>query len=129
MPVIDVHKPMLNEQGLALQRRHGDLQRELRALAGAEVLVRGTLDSTGGGRVLNVREYELLSINGRRPHVGTLLVREAGVYLAASDTLRLIPDLAALREHAGAKIWVVGSTDSSTKELRVESYGVITPAP
>lgn len=119
----------LQVEGSPPTRLVGHLQSELRALAGAEVLVHGSLDSTGGARVLDARGYELLSINGRRPRVGTLLVREAGLYLAAIDTLRLIPELASLREHAGAKVWVVGSADSGANELRVESYGVITPAP
>lgn len=107
----------------------GDLRDELRTLAGAEVKVRGLVDSAGPGRSLRVREYEVLSINGQRPLVGTLLVRDSGIWLAARDTMRLVPELAALRERTGAKIWVVGTSDPDGTSLRVESYGVIAPAP
>lgn len=107
----------------------GDLRSELRTLGGAEVRVRGVIDSAGRGRALRVQEYELLSIDGKRPRVGRVLVRDSGLWLAASDTVRLVPELAALRDRAGAKIWVVGTSDPGGTELRVESYGVIAPAP
>ena len=107
----------------------GELRDELRALAGAEVRVRGMMDSAGVGRSLDVRDYELLAINGKRPHVGIVLLREGAVWLAASDTLQLVPTLDALRDRTGAKIWVVGSSDAGGTALRIESYGVIAPAP
>lgn len=109
-------------------RLTGDLRDELRTLGGAEVTVRGVMDSSGASGSLDVREYEVLDIDGRRPHVGVVLARDGELWLAAADTLRLIPALDALRERTGAKIWVVGASDSAAKELRVESYGVIAPA-
>jgi hypothetical protein len=106
----------------------GELLDELRTLAGAQVRVRGVVDSAGAWRSLDVREYEVLAINGKRPHVGIVLLREGSVWLAASDTLQLVPALDALRDRTGAKIWVVGSSDAGGTELRIESYGVIAPA-
>ena len=110
-------------------RLSGDLRDELRTLGGAEVTVRGVMDSSDAGGSLDVREYEVLQIDGRRPHVGVVLAHDGELWLAATDTLRLVPALDALRERAGAKVWVVGASDAAAKELRVESYGVIAPAP
>jgi hypothetical protein len=110
-------------------RLGGALLHELRALSGADVLVRGVMDSSGADGTLDVREYEVLAIDGRRPHVGVVLARAGELWLAASDTLRLVPKFDALSESVGAKIWVVGTSDSTAGELRVESYGVIVPRP
>lgn len=118
----------LDVQGAPATRLTGTLRDELRTLSGAEVMVRGAIDSSGPGRALEVREYEVLSIGGKRPHVGRVLLRGDELWLAASDTLRLIPALDALRERVGAKIWVVGTSEAGGTELRIESYGVIVPA-
>ena len=109
-------------------RLGGDLRAELRTLSGADVMVRGVIDSSAADDSFDVRDYEVVAIDGRQPHVGVLLARGGELWLAAGDTLRLVPTLDALRERAGAKIWVVGAIDSVAKELRVESYGVIAPA-
>lgn len=115
-------------------RLTGDLRDELRTLGGAEVMVRGVMDSSGGSSAgvassaLDVREYEVLEIDSRRPLVGVLLARGDELWLAAGDTLRIVPALDALRERAGAKVWVVGTSDTVARELHVESYGVIAPA-
>lgn len=109
-------------------RLTGDLRAELRTLSGADVMVRGAIYSGGADDSFDVREYEVLAIDGRRPQVGVLLARGGELWLAATDTLRLVPTLDELRERVGAKIWVVGTSDSAAKELRVESYGVIAPA-
>jgi hypothetical protein len=106
-------------------RLGGALLEELRALAGAELSVRGVMSSGGAERSLDVREYEVLAIDGQRPLVGIVLVRDGGLWLASSDTLRLVPALDALRQRAGAKVWVVGTHDAEAGELRVQSYGVI----
>lgn len=119
----------LQVENSAPTRLVGALQTELRTLAGAEVRVSGVIDSAGSGRSLDVREYDILSINGQRPHVGTVLVRGASSWLVSSDTLRLIPELDALREREGARVWVIGAVDPGRSELRVESFGVIAPAP
>lgn len=103
----------------------GPLVDELRMLAGADVAVRGLADSSRAMPTLDVRAYEVLAIDGRRPRVGVLIARGDELWLESSDTLRLIPALEALRERVGAKVWVVGRSDSTSGELRVESYGVI----
>lgn len=109
-------------------RLGGALLDELRALSGAQLLVRGVMGSSSSERSIDVREYEVLSIGGQRPHVGIVIERGGEIWLASSDTLRLVPPLDALRQHVGAKVWVVGSRDSASGELRVQSYGVISPA-
>lgn len=121
----------LQVEGQGPTRLVGALESELRRLSGATVSVVGTVDSTGPppGVSLDVREYELLSINGQRPLVGTVLVRDDGIWLAAADTVRLVPELQELRDHAGARVWVVGTASANGSELRVGSYGVIAPAP
>jgi hypothetical protein len=107
----------------------GDPVNELRRLGGAEVAARGVVATGGTGLSLEVRQYEVLAVDGQRPHVGVLLARGGDLWLAGSDTLRLLPALDALRQNVGAKIWVTGASDSAAKELRVGSYGVIAPAP
>ncbi|HET7622582.1 MAG TPA: hypothetical protein VFK39_11825 [Gemmatimonadaceae bacterium] len=111
-------------------RLTGKLLDELRRLGTAEVTARGVVDSSGTVS-LDVREYEVLAIDGQRPHVGVLLARGPGgdeLWLAGGDTLRLVPTLDALRESVGAKIWVTGVSDPAARELRIGSYGVIAPA-
>ncbi|HEY9515215.1 MAG TPA: hypothetical protein VIQ74_05980 [Gemmatimonadaceae bacterium] len=109
----------------------GALESELRHLSGATVRVLGSSAPTGIVDTLDVVEYEVLSINGQRPHVGTVFLRDGGIWLAASDTLsdtvRLVPEIAALREHAGFKVWIIGSGAAEGGEIHVESYGVIGP--
>ncbi|HEU4585435.1 MAG TPA: hypothetical protein VFR95_06775 [Gemmatimonadaceae bacterium] len=118
---------LVSDDGSAT-RLGGALLDELRALSGAELSVRGVMSSGGAGRSLDVTEYEVLAIDGQRPHVGILLARDGELWLASSDTLRLVPALDALRERVGAKVWVVGTRDAAAGELRVQSYGVIAPA-
>ncbi len=117
---------ILSDDGSAT-RLGGALLDELRALSGAELSVRGVLSSGGAERSLDVREYEVLAIDGQRPRVGIVLARDGELWLASSDTLRLVPALDALRQHAGAKVWVVGTSDAAGM-LRIQSYGVIAPA-
>lgn len=119
---------LVADDGSAI-RLGGALLGELRALSGAQLLVRGVPRSSGAEPSLDVREYEVLAIDGQRPRVGIVLARDGGLWLASSDTLRLVPALDALRERAGAKVWVVGTSDSAARELRIQSYGVIAKAP
>lgn len=107
----------------------GALLGELRSLSGAELAARGVMSAGGVGSSLDVREYEVLSIDGQRPHVGVVIARDGELWLASRDTLRLVPALAALGDRVGARIWVVGASDSVRRELKIQSYGVIAPAP
>ncbi|HEX5438507.1 MAG TPA: hypothetical protein VFW98_15245 [Gemmatimonadaceae bacterium] len=107
----------------------GPLEPELRRLGAATVRVTGEDAGSGpAGRRLAVGEYEVLSINGERPYVGVLLVQDDRLALAtASDTLPLSAAPQALRQHAGAKLWVTGQRTDTGVEL--QSYGVIRPNP
>jgi hypothetical protein len=118
---------LLSDDGSAT-RLGGALLDELRTLSGAQLSVRGVQSSAGVERSLDVRDYEVLAIDGQRPHVGIVLARDGELWLASSDTLRLVPALDALRQSVGAKVWVVGASDAAARELRVQSYGVIAPA-
>ncbi|HEX6534682.1 MAG TPA: hypothetical protein VF041_08790 [Gemmatimonadaceae bacterium] len=104
----------------------GPLASELATLDGADVTVRGAagvspVPIARGGRAITVREYDIDSIAGRKPVVGTLVVNAAGVRL---DSIPLSSPPEALRELAGSKVWVVGERDASGA-LRVDAYGVL----
>jgi hypothetical protein len=118
---------LVSDNGSATQLG-GALLEELRALSGAELSVRGVMSTGGAEPSLDVSEYEVLAIDGQRPHVGVVFVRDGELWLASSDTLHLVPALDALRRSAGAKVWVVGTRAAAAGELRVQSYGVIAPA-
>jgi hypothetical protein len=119
----------LVSEGGTTTRLVGPLIYELRSLDGAELLVRGVMQDEsaerGCGRVLSVREYEVLAIDGQRPHVGKVIRQGDALWLAASDTLRLVPQLDELGVLVETKIWVVGESDSAARELHIQSYGVI----
>lgn len=102
----------------------GPLAAELRRLSGGVVTVTGvpTTGMPGGG--IEVHDYEVTSIDGQRPEVGELVVRDGEVWLVGSDTLRLSPPLPEeLNSRPGAKVWIIGSRSDGA--LRVQSYGVI----
>lgn len=104
----------------------GPLERELRRLSGATVRVRGeSVGEATRGR-LEVRSYEVLSIDGQVPMVGILTLRGGEPWVFGADTVRLEggpPELSAL---GGAKVWVVGPRRAGA--LEVQSYGVLAPA-
>lgn len=96
----------------------GGLEPDLRALASAEVLLRGRLDASGQRAVMHVTGYEVLSVNGQRPLVGRVLPE--GRLATDADTLRLRGSVGAPE---GALVWVTGARDGAT--LNVASFGVI----
>ena len=102
----------------------GPFETELRRLSGGVVTVTGvpSTDMPGGG--IEVHDYEVTSIDGQRPEVGELSIRDGEVWLVGSDTLRLLPPLPDdLKSRPGAKVWITGPR--SERGLRVQSYGVI----
>lgn len=102
----------------------GNLEPELRRLSGATVAVRGahTAHPPRGG--FDVHWYEILLIDGQRPHVGTLVMRNSTAWLASeSDTIQLAALPMALRTESGAKVWLLGPVTGQT--LEVQSYGII----
>jgi len=72
----------------------------------------------GNRRIIDVKSYEVLDVNGERPLVGTLLSNSQLV--VPPDTIAIVGDLKA---PAGSKVWITG--DRSGKQIKVRSYGVI----
>jgi hypothetical protein len=100
----------------------GDLEPEMRRLAGASLLVRGSLQG-GRSNQLEVKEYEIMDIDGEVPSTGILRNRNGGVWLTGKDTLELIGAPEALRGKDGVKAWIIGQRSGSS--LAVQSYGII----
>ena len=96
----------------------GSLEQELRALASATVQVSGPETMQGNRRIVDVKSYEVVDINGERPLVGTLLGNSK--LLVATDTIAVVGDVKA---PVGSKVWITG--DRSGKQIKVRSYGVI----
>jgi hypothetical protein len=120
----------LQSEGRGPLRLQGDLAAELRRLSGAMVRVAGHSAGgpTGGpagvfGTGFDVRSYEIVAIDGERPHVGRVVVRGGESLLAAADTVRLVGAPADLTARPGSKVWVVGRHTASG--IEVQSYGVI----
>jgi hypothetical protein len=104
----------------------GDYTAELRRLSGATVRAEGSASVGFPERVLRIRAYQVLAIDGERPTVGVLLLRDGDVWLRLNaDSLRLTGAPDALAGLAGAKVWVIGRRSDAT--LAVGSYGVIRP--
>ena len=103
-------------------RLHGSLVEELRRLSGLVVSVTGSMGSSAM-QGLDVASYDITSVQGRRPSVGTLVSRDGGLWLDGDESVRLLNVPTALRSQLGAKVWVLGTTVEGS--LRLESYGVI----
>lgn len=103
----------------------GELTAELRRLSGARVRVEGERRS---GRLpsesIDVSSYTVLEVNGERPEVGTITLRDGAPWLATADgATRLIGASDRLAGLNAAKVWVTGRrTDEG---IEVGSYGVI----
>ena len=104
----------------------GSLSGELRRLVGARVRVTGRAvrnPAAAPERAVEVAGYEILAVDGERPYVGIVTMRDAQIWLVGQDTLELLgapPDLAA---RIGAKVFVTGTVQGG--QLRLRSYGVI----
>jgi hypothetical protein len=96
----------------------GALEPELRALSGATVQLTGARNDQGGRVSVDVKDYEVVDIDGERPVVGRVV---AGNRLAVGrDTLNI---RGTVNAPVGAKIWITG--DRSGTQLTVRSYGII----
>lgn len=107
----------------------GELRAEIANLLGAEVRVWGAPADNQPPppqRAIEIAGYEIVSVNGVTPAVGTLVLVGDDLVLAGSDTLQLRSPPEVLRSHVGAKVWIVG--DRSGDALSVQSFGVIRPA-
>jgi hypothetical protein len=104
-------------------RLHGDLDGELRRLAGARVEVRGVPDADGPGKGVAVSSYVVLAIEGRRPLVGVLATANGALWLLGRDSLSVADPDGRLSRLVGAKVWVL--PDTSASPATVQSYGVL----
>lgn len=102
----------------------GPLEPELRRLSAATVLVAGAPGAATPNATFAVSRYEVISINGSKPLVGSIVSRGADALLASgADTLRLVSPPAELRTKVGAKVWIIGRRSSN--DLAVQTFGVI----
>ncbi len=99
----------------------GELRSELENLTGAEVAVWGR--PTGLLREFQVLSYEIRSIGGERPLVGTLAERDGELWLDGNESVRLVNAPARLRNQLGAKVWVLGRRMEGG--VHPQTYGVI----
>lgn len=102
----------------------GPLEQELRTLGGATVWVAGTPGAGTSNASFTVGRYEIVSIDGAKPLVGSLIGRNGATWLAAErDTAKLASVPAALSGKTGGKVWIVGRRAGA--ELIVQSFGII----
>jgi hypothetical protein len=99
---------------------------EIRNLIGAEVRVWGRPTDNQPPtppRAIEVTGYDVISIGGETPIVGTLELHDATFFLRSADSVALAAVPGPFAELVGAKIWVVGPLRGSA--LTVQAYGVI----
>ena len=102
----------------------GPLEAELRRLGGATVWVAGAPGAGTPNASFMVSRYEIVSIDGAKPMVGSLITRDGATWLAAErDTVKLVSPPAELRDKVGAKVWIVGRRTGA--ELVSQTFGVI----
>jgi hypothetical protein len=118
------HVVLQLDDGSAL-RLVGELERELRRLAGIVVAVTGEPTADFPGDALRVESYRVVSVDGHPVLVGILRARDGGLELETKCRSYTIPAPGALAEHAGAKVWIAGDVHHGA--LTVQSFGVIRP--
>jgi hypothetical protein len=102
----------------------GPLEPELRRLGGATVWVTGSPTSGPPNATFTVSRYEIVSIDGAKPLVGVVAVRDGATWLVSErDTVKLSGGAAELAGKPGAKVWIVGRRLG--KELVAQTYGII----
>ena len=110
-------------------RLSGKLEKGLVGLPGAHVLLEGKLRPSVPYPEVDVRNYTILSISGKRPFVGVLRKEDGRFRLESGQGRALELDVGGLEEGAlpkpGATLWVTGSVVGDT--LRVERFGVLAP--
>ena len=122
----DAPETSLRVEGRGPVRLVGPLELELRRLGGATVTVAGA-PAASPPNAFTVSRYDIVSVDGSRPVVGTLLSRDGGLALASTDTVRLASVPAGLQDKAGARVWIVGRRTGG--ELTVQSYGILRDPP
>jgi hypothetical protein len=102
----------------------GPLELELRRLNSATVWVAGAPGAAAPNATFAVSRYEIVSIDGAKPIVGTLASRDGAIWIVAgSDTVKLAPTTPEMRAKVGAKVWIVGRRAGA--EMTPQSFGVI----
>ena len=102
----------------------GPLEPELRRLGSATVWVSGSPVSGPPNATFSVTRYGIVSIDGAKPLVGVVMMRDGATWLATeSDTVKLGKVPADLAAKSGAKVWVI--VRRTGDELTTQSYGVI----
>ena len=104
-------------------RVDGPLAADVGRLTGATVALFGTVQATAPWRTIEPTRYEVLEIDGQKPHVGFLRVEREEVWLESRPPLRLEGTPDALRVQHGAKVYVLGPALNGV--LTVQSFGVI----
>jgi len=105
---------------------NGPLAPEVGRLTGATLVLVGPVQATTPWRTIVPTGYEVLAIDGQKPHVGVLRVeRGEEVWLETRPPLRLEGTPDALRSQHGAKVYVLGALRDGV--LSVQSFGVIKP--
>ena len=111
----------LHVEGGKRTKLTGPLEPELRRLGSATIWVAG---APAPNASFAVSRYEIVSIDGAKPMVGSLVTRNGGTWLAAErDTVKLASVPVALAGKTGAKVWIVGRRAGA--ELTPQSFGVI----
>ena len=104
----------------------GPLAGELGRVVGTRVSVTGRPTRNPAAvpaRAVEVAEYEILAVDGERPYVGIVTMRDAQIWLVGQDTLELVGAPPDLGGRIGAKVFVTGTVQGG--QLRLRSYGVI----
>jgi len=104
----------------------GPLEPELRRLGSATVWVAGAPGAGAPNASFVVSRYEIVSVDGAKPLVGSLVARDGATWLASErDTVRLTSVPTELTGKVGAKVWIVGRRAGA--ELTPQSFGIIRP--
>jgi hypothetical protein len=102
----------------------GPLEAELRTLGGATIWAAGAPGPGKPNATFRVSRYDVVSIGGVRPLVGTVAAGANGPMLVSErDTVRLVAAPAQLTAKTGAKVWVVGRRTGN--DLTPQTYGII----
>lgn len=107
-------------------RVEGTLAPEIGRLTGAMVALFGPIRPETPLRAIEPRTYEIVSIEGQKPHVGVLQVEGAAVRLESDPALAVEGAPDALLQLDGAKVYILGPVQNGV--LSVSSFGVIRPA-
>ena len=110
----------------------GNLQTEIAQLIGLKINAAGRVIPNPGAppptNALDVTSYQILSVNGDKPYVGTLTMRGNDMWIEGTPNgMKLTGYPASLHQKHGAKVWIVGRVEDGA--LVVQSFGIIREKP